>query len=449
METKKLSLKEKVGFGVCDVGGNALFTIVAFWLMNYLTDTVGLAAGLAGVALMIGKIWDAAVDPIIGFVSDRTRSRLGRRKPYILIGGVFVFISMIFMFTNPKISDQSLLFAWAISAYCILCLAYSIVNIPYSSLTPELTADFHERTVLNGYRMTFALVGTFLGAGAVLPIVGLFSDENTGYTAMGAIFGLLIMAVSLTTFFVIKERPSPVTEKKMGILKSYVFAFKNAPYLLILFPWVFNIVAVTIVSGILVYYFKYIYRAEGMTTMALLILLGSTMVFIPMWVKLSPKVGKNRSYAIGMFIVAFACTLAFFFGHTLGMNFVFFLMGVAGVGLSATYVSPWAIIPDTVEYDYVKTGERREGVYYGIWTFASQVGQALASLLMGGILSLSHYVPNQAIQSSEAQFGIRLLLGPMPALIFILGAAVVLFYPIDEGKYREIMERAKAMTNAK
>jgi len=443
MESPKLSLKEKLGFGVCDLGGNALFTIMAFWLMNYLTDTVGLSPRLAGAALMIGRVWDAMADPVMGFISDRTQSRWGRRRPYIFLGGIVVFLTMIFMFTNPQLKDQNLLFGWATIAYTLLCLGFTILNIPYSALTPELTSDYHERTVLNGFRMTFAVMGTLIGAGAVLPFLSLFPNLNQGYQWMGLAFGFLIMLVSLVTFLAIKEPHNSPNAPRTNILASYGSAFQNGPFLLILFPWVFNITATTIVSGTLIYYFKYIYHAGGKTSLALLILLGSAMLFIPVWVWVSKFLGKKICYALGLVLIAFVCLLFFMEGHRLGVPFAFGMMIPAGIGLATTYVIPWSLIPDTVEYDYLKSGERREGIYYGIWTFASKLGQALAAFLIGGILELFHYVPNQSVQVPDTLWGIRLLFGPIPAVIYIIGALIILFYPINEQRYQEILEKTK------
>ncbi len=442
MNTKSLSLKEKLGFGVCDLGGNALFTIMAFWLMNYLTDTVGLAASLAGTALMIGKIWDAVTDPLMGYISDRTKTRWGRRRPYIFIGGILVFIAMVWMFTNPQITDENLLFYWTIGVYCFLNLGYTIVNIPYSSLTPELTSDYNERTILNGYRMSFAVVGTLIGAGAVLPLLGLFTDRNAGFSMIGVIFGLIILIVSWITFFSVNEPPfDTAAQPKMSVLRSYWEALKNIPFLLILFPWVLNMTAITIVSGMLIYYFKYIYQAAESTTLALLILLLTAMVFIPVWVLISKTLGKKNCYAAGMFIIALTCIIFFFFGHSLGLNFGLILMFLAGIGLSTTYVFPWSIVPDTIEYGYSKTGERHEGVYYGLWTLVSKTGQALAALLMGLILDFYRYLPNEPFQAQEAIFGIRLLFGPIPAFIFIIATIIVLFYPIDAKRYQELTKQ--------
>ena len=188
MEGKKLSVGVKLGYGVCDFGGNLFFTATAFVLMIYMTDTMGLKAGLAGTALFIGRIWDAFYDTVIGYVSDRTSTKLGRRRPFMLAGAVPLFIAMILMFTNPALFKENLsqteLFIFTIIVYIFLCTSYSTVNIPYSSLGPELTADYNERTSLNGYRFAFAGIGTLLGAGLALPIVAMAPFvAATGYAA--------------------------------------------------------------------------------------------------------------------------------------------------------------------------------------------------------------------------------------------------------------------------
>ncbi|HUX21965.1 MAG TPA: MFS transporter, partial [Spirochaetia bacterium] len=151
-EKASLPLRTKLGFGICDLGGNLFFTIVGFYLLYFMTDVVGLAAGLAGTALMIGKIWDAVTDPAVGALSDRTTTRWGRRRPYMFVGAILLFLFMIVMFINPHLASQGALFVWVAIMYCLLNTAYTLVNIPYGALTPELTDDFNERTSLNGYR---------------------------------------------------------------------------------------------------------------------------------------------------------------------------------------------------------------------------------------------------------------------------------------------------------
>ncbi len=447
MEAKKLSVGTKIGYGICDLGGNLFFTATAFVLLNYLTDTVGLAAGLAGTALMVGRLWDAFYDPIIGYVSDRTQTRWGRRRPFMFAGTVPLMLAMVLMFVNPSmlfgegfrtLNNQIPLFIWVMVVYIVLCTAYSTVNIPYSSMTPELTTDYNERTSLNGYRFGFAAIGTLLGAGAALPIIGLFADKNEGFVAMGVIFGIVMAATALITVFAVKE-PKTVRPAQMDFLKTYLAVFKNKPYLLILCGYVMHIIAITSVSGIAIYYFKYIFGAEAKTTIAIVILLVTSMVFIPVSVMLSKKVGKKLVYGGGMAWVAVVLMIIFFFGHKQPITFSYIMMFVMGIGFGFTYALPYAIVPDAIEYDYLKTGQRREGAFYGIWTWALKIGQAFAALAMGWVLALMGYVADIIPQSPSAELGIRLFLGPIPAAIFILGAIAIYLYPINEKRYKEIL----------
>lgn len=444
MAQGKLSLSTKIRFGICDIGGNALFTIMAFWIMYYLTDTVGLLPALAGTAVAIGKIWDAVTDPLMGYISDRTRTRWGRRRPYILAGGISVAVSLVIFFINPRLTDQNMLFAWAVGTYCLLSLAYTIINIPYSALTPELTKDYNERTSLNGFRMTFAMIGTFIGAGLFQPLLGVFpQDKNTGYFFTGAVMGAIILVVSLITFFGIKEPPVIEKSDKTGLLKSYLSALKNKAFILILLPWVFYITAQTVVSGSLIYYLKYIYNAESLFTLGLVLLLGTAMLFIPLWVFISKKLGKKTTFSIGLFLMAALGIFIFFAGHKIGLGPFLGLMAVAGFSISPTYVLPWAIVPDAIEVDAVQSGVRKEGVYYGLWTFMSKVGQAFASAMIGWILAAFAYVQNAPVQPESAVFGIRLLMGPAMSLFYALGGVVVLFFPINEKNYQELISKAK------
>ncbi|MBP7737433.1 MAG: MFS transporter [Spirochaetes bacterium] len=453
----KLSLKTKLGYGVCDVGGNLFFTVTAFVLMNYLTDTVGLAAGLAGTALMIGRIWDAFYDPVIGYISDRTRSTMGRRRPYLLAGSIPLFITMIFMFLNPAMfmgggwqsaANQTFLFIWVTVIYMLLCTSYSTVNIPYNAMVPELTQDFHERTSLNGFRFGFAAIGTLLGAGVALPLVGMFADKTVGFAALGAIFGGAMMITALLTVILVREPAKLRPAESMGILKTYRTVFKNKPYLLILLAYVFHIMGITILSGIAIYYFKYILNHVEGTNIALPILIITALTMIPVSVILSKKIGKKLVYAIGLLIKAFALMIIFFYGHVLGINFMYGMMFFTGIGFGFTYAMPFAIVPDAIEYDYLKTGERREGAFYSIWTWGFKIGQAFAIFVMGWILSLSGYVENVA-QTPSAQLGIRLFLGPIPAAILAAGALVLYFYPINEERYRDILRQIKEMEEKK
>ncbi len=442
-ENGKLPVRTKLGFGICDLGGNLFFTMMGLYLLFFMTDVVKLAAGLAGTALMIGKIWDAVTDPAVGAISDRTTTRWGRRRPYMFVGAILLFIFMIVMFVNPHIATQGGLFVWVAIMYCLLNTAYTLVNIPYGALTPELTEDFHERTSLNGFRMSSAVIGTLIGAALVLPLTKVFANPDAGWPFMGAVTGGIMMAVAFITVFSIRESSvRKKAEANTGIFKSYFQVLKQKVFLQALFPYALHITGVTIIQGALLYYFRYIYHNEAAFQIAFVLLLVSSFVFIPIWVRVSKRIGKKLSYNLGMGLFAFLVVVFFVFGQTLGIVFAYVIFAVIGIGLATHYVMPFAIIPDVVENDYAENGTRREGVFYGLWTFTSKLGQAFAIALDGWILSAFGYVPN-APQSSMSILGIRLLVGPMAALFFLGGIIILSFYPINQKYYEKIVAKVK------
>jgi len=446
----RLSLGTKLGFGVCDLGGNLFFTALGFWALKYLTDTVGIAAAVAGTVIMVGKIVDAVWDPLLGYLSDRTRSRWGRRRPYILLGALPLALAMWWFFTNPHIQNPTLLAVWGASSFILLNMVYSVVNIPYSSLTPELTTDYHERTSLNGYRFMFAVVGTLLGAASVGPLLGAFgggagADKSRGFSAMGAIFGAVMLVTAAITALTVKE-PARLLETRSegGLLKTYLSVFKNRPYLIILFTYALNLIGLAFLQGVIAYYFAYIYSNEGLTAVAMLVLLVTAMACIPISVAISKRIGKKRTYQVCFFVLSTAGLILFFLGHVLGPWFFIGMMLYAGIGVGFGFVAPFSMLPDAIEYDAVRTGFRKEGAFYGMWLFTSKIGSAFAILATGLILSAGRFVPNAA-QLDSAKLAIRLVIGPIPAVFLIAALVLVGFYPIDEKKYAEIMAGAAAV----
>jgi GPH family glycoside/pentoside/hexuronide:cation symporter len=452
---------------VCDMGGNLFFTAMAFVFLFYLTDVVLIKPVLAGVIVAIGKIWDAVTDPVVGYISDRTETRFGRRRPYMLAGAVPLFLATVVMFANPLFffdkaafsnpavftesfnwadavwnpkAHQTLLVVWGVFFYCMLNLAYTLVNIPYNSMTPELTQDYHERTSLNGFRFGFAVFGTLLGAGAAFPIVNAFANKNIGFFTLGIIFGLVMMITALITVVTVKEPAQHGEKPTKGFFETYLKVFKNKPFLFILFTYALHITGLSVVTGVAVYYFKYIHQNEPMITMAMVILLVTAMAFIPVSVFVS----------IGMGVFALAILVIGLFGQKFHVNFSLGMMFLAGFGLGFTYVMPWAIVPDAVEYDYLLNGERTEGAFYGIWTFMLKIGQALALAITGLVLQVSGYVENVVPQpAASANTGILLLMGAIPAVIFLVAICVLYKYPINETRYKEILDQIRKMEEEK
>jgi GPH family glycoside/pentoside/hexuronide:cation symporter len=462
MSGKKLTVGQKLGFGIFDLGGNMLFTLMGFWCLNYLTDVAGLTAALAGTALMIGKLWDAVTDPLMGYISDRTITPLGRRRPYLLAGAIPMMLTMWLFFTAPSPQSSLSLMLWAALCLMLVNTASTVINIPYSSLTPELTDDYHERTSLNGYRFGCAVFGTIAGAAAVLPLAGAFGGGKGGWSLVGLILGAVMALVTLITFFGTKEKQHTREDiPKEGLITTYAAVFNNRPYVILFLTYALHITAVTFLQSILVYYVEYLYPAkfvmqvrnfpfigspaaaeaalrETLTTLAMLVLLVTAMLFIPVSVAVSKHIGKKRTYQICFAVIGTACIVVSAAGHLLSAPLFLLLLVWAGVGVGFSYVAPFAMVPDTVEYDAVKTGERKEGAYYGMWTFISKAGTALSVFLSGLILNLGGYVPN-AVQGPGAKLAIRLIIGPIPALIFLGAFVLIWFYPLDEKTYKKMM----------
>ena len=450
MSDSRLTVKQKLGFGIFDLGGNMLFTLMSFWALKYLTDTVGIAAIWAGTAVMISKVCDAVTDPLMGFLSDRTLSRWGRRRVYLLFGAVPMCLAMVFFFTAPSYLPQSMHFAWAITALIVLYSASTIINVPYTSLTPELTSDYNEQSSLNGYRFGCAVFGTIAGAGAVQPLVQAFARPDSanpladqrGFSAMGLILGAVMMTVTFITFFGTREkkyrREDLPTE---GFFTTFMAVFRNRPYVLLLLTYALHMTGISFLTTILAYYTENVLKREDVTTVAMILLLVTAMLFIPVSVLVSKKIGKQRTYQICFAIIAGACGTLYFLGHRMPVEFFYGVMVFAGIGVGFSYVAPFAMVPDVIEYEASKTGKRNEGAYYGMWTFISKLGTAMALFVTGQILELGGYI-SQAGESAAVQpasvFGaIRTIIGPIPIVILLTAIVVIQFYPLDRKEYRE------------
>jgi GPH family glycoside/pentoside/hexuronide:cation symporter len=462
MAQNRLSVGQKLGFGIFDLGGNMLFTMIGFWCIYYLTDVAGLGAALAGTAWIIGKGWDAITDPMMGFISDRTITRFGRRRPYLLIGAIPMMLSLWLFFTAPSISNQTLLMLWAMGTLMLVNTASTVINVPYSSPTPELTDSYHERTSLNGYRFGFAVIGTIVGAAAVLPLAGVFGGGKFGWSMTGLTLGAVMALVTLLTFLGTREKKHTWEDiPTEGFFATYKTVFTNKPYVIILVTYGLHLTGFNFLQAILVYYTKYLYPAEfimqlrtfplignpgageaalreTLTMLSLMSLLLTAMVFIPVSVLVSKKIGKKRTYQICFAVIGTACLAVSAVGHLLPPELFLGLLAYAGIGVGFSYVAPFAMVPDAVEFDAVITGERKEGAYYGMWTFVSKCGAALSGFILGMILNLGGYVA-EAVQGPGARLAIRLIIGPIPAFIFLCALILVQFYTLDEKTYKKLM----------
>ncbi len=435
----KLPVKTKVSYAMGDLGANIVCQSVALYYLYFLTDISFLKASLAGISLMLVRCVDAFSDPLIGYFSDRTRTRWGRRRPYLLFGSFGCGIFFFLLFTYLPIQNQGLLFLHATFSYLIFYVCFSLVNIPYSALTPDMTQDYDERTNLTAYRMTGAIIGMFIAAGLTSELIKLFPTERIGFSLTAAGYGVLFIILTLIVFWGVREKKDySVKHDDTPMFRLYLNSFKNRPFVMVLMAYIMVELAIVLISSTLIYYMEYYMKKKELLSTIFLTMFGTALICIPFWALISKHLGKKWSYfmGIGLFSIAMICI---FFIKPDNLLLLYLLAAMAGLGLSTEFVNPWAMMPDTIEYNELMTGKRNEGVFYGMQSFGPKLSGALAGLVAGEVLTLVHYVPKLADQSSETLLGIRLIFCIVPVFFTGLGMVFIALYPISHKKYQEIV----------
>jgi GPH family glycoside/pentoside/hexuronide:cation symporter len=435
----KLPVKTKVSYAMGDLAANIVCQSVALYYLYFLTDITFLKASLAGISLLIVRCIDAFSDPLIGYVSDRTKTRWGRRRPYLLFGSLGCGLFFFLLFTYLPIKNQGMLFVHATISYLVFYVCFSLVNIPYSALTPDMTQDYDERTNLTAFRMTGAIIGMFIAAGLTPELIKFFPSERTGYSLIAAVYGLLFIILTLIVFLGVRENKEyEVHHNDTPMFRLYLNSFRNRPFLMILIAYIMIELAIVLISSTLIYYMEYYMKRKELLSTLFATMFGMALVCIPFWALVSKHLGKKWSYfmGIGLFSIAMVCI---FFIKPSDLLLLYLLAGLAGMGLSTEFVNPWAMMPDTIEYNELKTGERNEGVFYGIQSFGPKLSGAIAGLLVGETLTIVHYVPKLVNQSYETLLGIRLTFCIAPVFFTAIGMIAIALYPISHRKYQEIV----------
>ena len=452
--SEKIKTKTKVLYGIADLGIQTLVAANQFWLLFFYTDIAHIDSALAGTALMVGKLtWDAINDPLFGYLSDKTKTKWGRRRPWMLLGAIPLGLCAWLLFSLPEGLTGVKGFLAVLTTFLLLDTCHSAVSIAYYAMTPELTLDYTERTSLTTVREVFTVIGYIVGAGITKLLADIFQNAfhittQQSWSAMGATFGFVAIATIMTTALTVKERKrEEFAPNTMPPFKAFMTTFKNRPFMQLMAAQFLSSFSFTLLTTLLSYYVIYQVKMEGQLTVIMLILLLSIGIFLFPWRYISEKINKGPSYALGLFIASLAVIATFFFpNHPTPLIYV--TVAVAGLGFSGQWVFPWSMLPDVIEYDQVMTGERHEGIYYGMWQFLGKFTGALGVAVSGWALKLFGYVANQPQQTERALFGIRLFFGPVAALVLIISLPLLIWYPINKKTHAEMLVKISKSKNA-
>ncbi|WGV25604.1 MFS transporter [Halotia branconii] len=466
-ESQKLDFKTKLAYGAGDLGPAITANISIFFLLVFFTNVAGIPAGLAGSVLMIGKIWDAVNDPMVGVLTDKTKSRRwGRRLPWMLYGaipfGIFFFLQWIV----PRFSaDQSAniwpLFWYYVAIGLISQVFYTVVNLPYTAMTPELTQDYDERTSLNSFRFTFSIGGSILSLILSKVVFSLISDRQQQYLVLAAVCTIISILSLYWCVFGVRDHILAFEAKRTQLeeppaipfFEQLKIVFTNRPFLFVIGIYLFSWLGVQITASIIPYFVINCMRLQESDVPTVMIAVqGTALLMLFVWTALSKKIGKKLVYFLGMSLWIIAAAGLFFLQPgQIGLMYIMAIM--AGVGVSTAYLVPWSMIPDVIELDELQTGQRREGIFYGFMVLLQKFGLAFGLFLVGNALQASGFqsaVAGQSIlptQPDSALLAIRIAVGPLPTICLICGLILTYFYPITREMHAEIMLKLQERQN--
>jgi GPH family glycoside/pentoside/hexuronide:cation symporter len=462
--SEKLSLPTKLAFGAGDLGPAITANIQVIFLLIFLTNVAGMSASLAGSILMIGKIGDAINDPFIGILSDRTQSPIGRRLPWLIYGAIPFGFFFILQWIVPRFSSDPGMNQWGLFWYYVAIaivfnIFYTIVNLPYTALTAELTQDYDERTSLNSFRFAFSIGGSILSLIVALVIFSFVKTNSAQqYLVLAIICAVLsvlplywcVLGVRQRAIALERQRQQQVvddqsaTTTSLPYLQQLRIAFSNRPFLFVIGIYLFSWLAVQNTVSIIPFFIKsWMGLSDAVFTQVILAVQVTALAMLFVWSRVSQRIGKKAVYFMGMSLWIIA-QFGLFFLQPGQIGWMYFLAVLCGFGVSTAYLIPWSMLPDVIELDELQTGQRREGIFYGFMVLLQKIGLALGLFLVGQILDAAGFIETVSgqpdpIQPESALNAIRVLIGPLPAIVLICGLVLAYFYPITREVHAQIV----------
>lgn len=428
---QRLSVVEKVGYGLGDTAANFIFQTMVMFQLAFYTDTFGITAAAAATLLVVVRVWDAVFDPVMGVIADRTNTRWGKFRPWVLWTAVPFGIMAFLTFITPDLSPAGKL-VYAYVTYIALMMVYSANNLPYSALSGVMTGDMAERTSLSSYRFVFAMIAQLVIHGLALPMVLYFGqgDNAKGYQVTMGIFAMLAVVFFFITFTTTKERIQPPPGQKAPVRQHFADLLKNGPWLAMFVLTLVLFITLSMRGSVVLYYFTYYVGRQGLFSWFNVLGTTATIVGIFFSKPLAMRYGKRDVFVGGLAGTAlFTAVFLFLPPGAVTLMFASEILRQFVYGFTIPLL--WAMMADVADFSEWKTGRRATGIVFSAIVFALKAGLGFGGAITGYVLSLYGYVPNVA-QSASALDGIRYTMSVFPAVTFAICAGCLFFYEIDK-----------------
>jgi GPH family glycoside/pentoside/hexuronide:cation symporter len=438
-DNMKLSVKEKIGYSLGDTASHFVWDMVGFWLLFFYTDIYGISAAAAGTIMMIARFWDMAIDPVIGVVSDRTNTRWGKFRPYILFGAVPYAVLAILTFTTPDFGEVGKII-YAGATYVLLMTAYAFINLPYSALGAVMSADTYERAGLNTYRFIAGFIGQFVVTGLALTLANYFGggDKAQGFQYTVFLFAGLSLVFFFITFKTTKERVQPPKEQENSVKADIGNLFKNRAWVILAIVGIVSFIMFAMQNAAIAYYFKYYLGREDNVQLFNVLGTVALIVALPLSKPLAKRFG-NKNVFIGSSLISGLFFMLIYLPGVTDLTTIYIFNIIAKMAYAPAVPLLWTMIADSADYGEWKTGRRATGLYFSAAVFAQKAGWGIGAAIAGWILAISNFMPNVE-QTSEAITGIKLLVSVIPGILYMSCALFMIFYNIDT-KTTDLMKK--------
>ncbi len=455
-----IKLKEKIGYGFGDMASSMFWKLFGSYLMIFYTDVFGLPAAVVGTLFLVTRVWDSAFDPIVGVVADRTHSRWGKFRPYLLFLAIPFSVIGVLTFVTPSFGDNGKLI-YAYVTYSLMMMVYSAINVPYASLLGVMSDNPKERNTLSTYRMAFAYIGSFIALLLFMPMVNFWSghskeiaDQQQGWTLAVAVIAVMCALLFIGCFAFTRERVKAIHEKQAPLKEDLKDLWKNRPWWILLGAGVAALVFNSIRDGATVYYFKYFIVEEDFQTISFFgvsfVLSGlylsvgqiANIAGVILAAPVSNRIGKKQTY-MGSMAIATVLSILFFWFDKDNLVLIFTFQILISICAGSIFPLLWSMYADCTDYSELKTGNRATGLIFSSSSMSQKFGWAIGSALTGWLLSYFGFVANE-VQQAEAIQGIKMFMSFLPAAGTLLSIVFISMYPLSEKKMLEISAALKS-----